>query len=436
MESVSQLAHRQSLDDIYLHTWSEVFEPNEKVSDGSFKKYWTFEIKHNQIDSHLRTDLMDIELELSVVNVDGTTPLITNDKPAIRNAAGAITTAAVAATDPTTSLENNMLYTFFKNFRMFLNGELVSDSLDLYHHKAYLYALLTLSNACKASLAASWGFYMDIYKNNESDNRGLMARVQRTSDSRKFKVRGPLFTELFCQSTPLIPCDLLLKLTRNTDQVMCHNNTKVQLHNISVIAGFSKLKPEYANSFQKTLQKSSQPYYTSEVEMSSIELKDNFSKGIFKKLTTGTLPTYVLLAFQKTSTFRGAYDEYSFKYEDFGISECYLQNHDKRYPLGGSYTFSSENPDYSYAYKSIFDASKITDLNFTLDQYPKGFFILAFELSSDFNHCSGFRHALEEQQLELFLQFHTPVSDVTVIIYMSREVVYNINALGQVSVEY
>ena len=82
------------------------------------------------------------------------------------------------------------------------------------------------------------------------------------------------------------------------------------------------------------------------------------------------------------------------------------------------------------------DASKITDSNFTLDQYPKGFFILAFELSSDFNHCSGFRHALEEQQLELFLQFHTPVSDVTVIIYMSREVVYNINSLGQVSVEY
>ena len=164
---------------------------------------------------------------------------------------------------------------------MFLNGTLVSDSLDLYHHKAYLYALMSLSNACKASLAGSWGFYMDIYKDNETENKGLLSRVQRTSNSKKFKVRGPLFTELFCQSTPLVACDLLLKLTRNTDEIMCHNEAKVKLHNISVISGYSKLKPEYANSFQKNFQKNSQPYYSSEVEMSSIELKDNFShKGL------------------------------------------------------------------------------------------------------------------------------------------------------------
>ena len=57
MEVATQLSHRQSLDDIYLYTWSETFEPIEKISAGTFKKYWTFEIKHNQFDSHLQYEL-------------------------------------------------------------------------------------------------------------------------------------------------------------------------------------------------------------------------------------------------------------------------------------------------------------------------------------------------------------------------------------------
>ena len=409
-------------------TYVQTYECAEKVIENAYRSVFTFDIKQTNIECVLLPEYCDLVMELSLVQTNGE-KLKTKDV----TASGGI---EAVTKDSDAVPENCILYTFFKNIRVHLNNVLISDSFDLFHHKAYINVLLSSTNSVKTSLATTFGFYKDDYLKTVANNPSVIAKIERTANSRKFIVRGRLFNDLFIQDTPIISSDILMKLYRNDDNVMCHGDSKIKLHDIKIEAVCANLSPEKAISLNKSLISNSYKYQTCEIEMNSIELKDEFDHSTFKKITSGSLPHYVVICFLKTSTLRGAFNEYPFKYEDPGLKDIYLMNYNKKYPLGRGYSFHPTNKDYTSAYKNLFDQTKLHSIDFNLAEYPNGFFLLPFDLTSDYSYGNSDHPTFETQELQLYISTHQPITGYSCIIYMSRSKTISVNSLRQCIVSY
>ena len=417
----------ENLSSSLVNTYYQIYEPNEKLEDPYLDVY-TFELKQRAIETVILPEYTDLVMEISIVD----------------SAGDALKTKTVTATDGTQTAattkcvpENCILYSFWKNQRIFCNNTLISDSFDLYHHKSYINILLSASNSCKKSLGPVFGYYKDDYEKDVAQNRAVISKIERSANSKKFIVRGRLFNDLFVQNTPIISADLLMKFYRNDYKIMCHGDSKIKVHDIKIHALCATLDPQKAISLNKNLISQAQIYDTNEIELNFFELKDDFNHGVLKNLTSGSMPHYVIVCFQKTTTFRGAFDEYCFKYEDPGIKDIYLSNFDKKYPLNQPYSFESVNTDYCSAYKSVFDQSKIDSIDFDISEFNNGYFLLAFDLTKSFtygetNNSSGFN----TQELQLHVSMHTPITGYTCILYMSRSKKISINSLRQCLVSY
>ncbi len=296
--------------------------------------------------------------------------------------------------------------------------------------------LLSSTNAVKTSLATTFGFYKDDYSKTDQTNPAIIAKIERTANSRRFIVRGRLFTDLFVQDTPIISSDILMKFYRNDDNIMCHGESKIELHDIKIEAVCANLAPEKAISLNKSLLSNSYKYQTCEIEMNSFEMKDNFDHGIFKKITSGSMPHYVVICFLKTISLRGAYGEYPFKYVDPGLKDIYLTNYNKKFPLGRSYQFHPTNKDYTSAYKNLFDQTKLHSIDFNLSEYPNGFFLIPFDLTTDYSYGNSEPSGFETQELQLYVSMHKPVTGYSCLIYMSRSKTISVNSLKQCIVSY
>ena len=419
-----------NLEKYVTDTYYQTYECIEKVLENPYRNVFTFDIKQSNIECVLLPEYCDLVLKLSMVNTDNT-PVKTKNVAAVAGAGG-------ITKDSSCVPENSILYTFFKNIRVFLNNVLISDSFDLFHHKAYINLLLSSSNSVKKSLAQTVGYYREDYsKTNVDENPAVIAKIERTANGKEFIVRGRLFNDLFIQNTPIISSDILMKFYRNDDNIMCHGTSKIKLHDIKIEAVCANLSPEKAIDLNKSLLSNSYKYQTCEIEMNSIELKDDFDHSVFKQITSGSLPHYIVICFLKTTTLRGDYDQYPFKYEDPGIKDIYLTNYNKKYPLGKGYSFHPTNKDYTSAYKNLFDQTKLHSIDFTLAEYPIGFFLLAFDLTTPFNFGEHEeKTSFQTQELQLYISMHRPITGYSCLIYMSRSKEISVNSLKQCIVSY
>jgi hypothetical protein len=421
------------------NTYVTSYEPLEKIVENKYRNIFTFDIKQNSIETIFLPQFCDIVLELSIVDQaeqkikNKTVPGVTADPD---NGIEAV--AAIPKTSNTCH-ENNILYTFFKNIRVFLNNVLISDSFDLYHHKAYINILLSATNSLKKSYGETFGYFKEDFTKAHATKPSTLSKIDMSANSKKFIVRGRLFDDLFVQNNPIIASDLLFKFHRNEDTVMLHEGGKIQLHDFRLEMVCSNLSPQKAISLNTSLISNSYKYNTCEHELSSFELKNDFDHGVFKNLTSGSMPHYIVVCFIKTETLRGSYTSYPFYYEDPGIKDLYISNYDRKYPLNKGYTFHSSNKDYTSAYKALFDQTKIHSIDFNLSEFPNGYFLLTFDLTDDFSYGTEMfekRTTFDTQNLQLYVSTHQPITGYSVILYMSRRKFISTNSLKQCIVSY
>ena len=181
----------------------------------------------------------------------------------------------------------------------------------------------------------------------------------------------------------------------------------------------------------KQLMSNFEPYNSSEIEMNSYHLTDTVQTTL-KNISSGSLPNFIVVCFQKDLRFRGSSNKLNHRYVDPGISRIWLSNLDQQFPLNAPYNF--ENNSYTELYKNIFNQTKISSVDFELSDLKTGFYIIPFDLSENFNRQVIAK--TDSSDLQLHLHFKSQVTDLNVIIYIIRDVTLNLNHLNQVHLSY
>ena len=86
-----------------------------------------------------------------------------------------------------------------------------------------------------------------------------------------------------------------------------------------------RLLPDPALQISRQLNQSPENYHSSQIEMNTFHL-NNYTQGTLKNISTGSLPNYVMIAFQVDARFNGGEDFARFYYKDPGISRVWLSN--------------------------------------------------------------------------------------------------------------
>lgn len=426
MDNIAQLGYRANLDDIYESTFQRRVDPEQKISGDPYRLSWEFNISNDQINTHIRPDMVDLEIEISIHKAD--------DSVLKSHIATGIT---VETNADKSGLVNNALYSYFSNQKVWLNNECVSESYGLFHLKAYIYSLLSVSKSSQNSLASCWGWYDDGDMNSTTPNDGLKARVDIACNSKKFRLRGPLLSELFNQTSPIIAGDIKVELTRNIFEKCVQTpleGLKVAIHDICLWVGISKLKDEYANKLYTNLLGTPQPYYIQNSDLNYYRMKRD-DTDFFQSITNKNMPQLVLIGFQDTETFNGKWTDNTFKFSDPGVSEIYLMNESVKFPLGIGYQFRSES-DYTRAYKGLHDNCKLSSVSFPLKYYAENYFLLAFDLTDSFSYGKHYKHPFKSQNLKLFVKFKDKLTKPwTIFTVCYRDTTVFVNSLKQTIIE-
>jgi hypothetical protein len=160
----------------------------------------------------------------------------------------------------------------------------------------------------------------------------------------------------------------------------------------------------------------------------------NFKQRLFCK----TRPELILVTFQPLAIFNGNYDTNIYKFTDPGLTQMYFLSDSIKYPLGLGYSFDTVDKSYVDSYKNLHDNIGLDSLNFSLENYPKNYFILGTDFTSEFGYSKHVRRPLKNfDNIVLYLDFLNKLTQDWVVIianYFSKTV--TVNALKQSIVSY
>ena len=397
------------LDDLYTHTFYVKHEPIEKIDPQIDRRYWTFEINNIDVSTYLRPNYTDIELILSAVDENG------GDLQTNVPGDNSVAPPVAPIIDDTASMINSSLYSYFSNIKCYINYELVSDSYQLYHIQSYFYNLFSVSAQATDSVSKCWGFFNDgnhsgFAATETTINKGLKSRNKMLENGKKFCLRGPLLLNIFNQSTPLCKSHIRLEFERNSFEKMSFRKTgrmSFKVHDIAIHGCYSKMRESYTAKLAPTLLKTPQIYACHDTEINYYKIDSgasNFKHRLFLKAA----PNLILVAFSPTTVFNGSFNTnlLSFKYPN--LSQIFIKNEAFSYPLGRPYRFDPTNPSFVESYKSLHDNLKINSMLFSLDDYPKHYFILAFDMTPSFSYGDDvIRPVTSYENINIFLDFHT-----------------------------
>jgi hypothetical protein len=430
MDEASYLSHTPPFDDFYTSTQVQRFEPVTGPLIDPFRRLYEFQINIDEINKHIR--FADLSITISIVQNDDN-KFITVAGPGLTVHEGAVTT----------SLSNNILYTLFQNQKVYLNNENISESYNMHHIQAYLYNLFSLSGSAQNSISHAWGFYDDADQivTTTKQNPGFKSRNALLKNSRRIVLKGPILSSIFMQNTPLIASNIKIELERNNFerilQTEIDGGLKVRIEDIAIYLGISTIRDVYAAKMYKNLMVKPQQYFLNDTEMNYFTLNKgitNFKQRLFCK----TRPELILVTFQPLAVFNGNYDTNIYKFTDPGLTQMYFLSDSIKYPLGLGYSFDTVDKSYVDSYKNLHDNIGLDSLNFSLENYPKNYFILGTDFTSEFGYSKHVRRPLKNfDNIVLYLDFLNKLTQDWVVIianYFSKTV--TVNALKQSIVSY
>jgi len=412
----------------FSSVYSTVIEPIEKF-DQPFRNEYTFNIYQRALDVLILPKYSEYEIEFELINKTDDNAALNIDVEGV----GVNNVGGIAATEPKMSPQNLLIYTIFKNTRTWLNNELISDFFDLQDHAAYLSHLFSASNACKKSQSQILGYFKDDFTKEGIENPGIAARAKMSKNGKTFKLRGRLFNSLFLQDKPILASDIVLKFFRNDPLKVVFGPCRLKLNNFKIHLVCGRLLADPALQISRQLNQSPENYHSSQIEMNTFHLTD-YTHGTLKNISTGSLPNYVMIAFQTDTRFNGGENFARFYYKDPGISRVWLSNQNLQFPMNSIYKIDRTNKSYIEIYKNMFTQTKISSVDFDVEDVANGYFILTFDLSENFDR--NIRSTQDSSDLQLHLDFHARQTGLNVIICLIRNMTISVNNLRQTQLTF
>lgn len=347
---------------------------------------------------------------------------------------------------------NYFAATQFKNVEIYINAKPVNHADNMYAYRALFETLLTFSDEAKQGQLRSGLFYKDsgddldwfeteVTDEDSTENPGLTSRYSITKHSQTFETFCRIHSEMFIQAK-MLPGDneVRIKLHRTDTAFSLFAKSSGQKYMVSIDSAIlmvrhCEIAPHVRESHLKTLQTRNMKYDVKRIEMKFFSKAPGRSDLSEPNLVSGILPRRIVMGLVDSQAFNGSLTHNPFNFKNFDVSTVTLRKNGTPMPYE-SIELDYENKCSAQGYLSLIAATgKLYDdqgFAITPEQYPNGYALYGFDLSSDWGACGTF-DLVEEGKLSLEVKMkNASTKSITMIVYLEYDSVYEIDKTGNI----
>lgn len=295
--------------------------------------------------------------------------------------------------------------TLFQNVELYLNGELVESSNNLYPYKSYLQAFLSYSGECKKSQLAVAGYYADTggvdtdairnRMNNEAcENEGLLKRFKLARYSTPVTTISPLHLDFSTQQKYLQNrTHVKIRLSRVDAKfglISSANNGNFSFifQRAYLLVRMIKPRESLRLAVEEALTTTDAKYPVKKCEMRFYTFSGTSNSLHEPNLYSGHLPTRIALGLVETAALDGHFQKSPFNFKPFNVNEVNLKVNGKSItndPIKIDLANSDYVLPYFWLYKGtggFLDNESIVNY----EEYKNGNFLYVFDLTEDGDH--------------------------------------------------
>jgi len=333
--------------------------------------------------------------------------------------------------------------TLFENVELYLNGNLIETSNNLYPYKAFLQTFLSMGVDAKNNQLALCGYFPDTGKIDadnirtamNSDNCGNAGLKDRFNLSKYSKV----FTAL---------CPLHLDLCAQKRYLQNRTNVKIRMSRVSpefglianagdknfswvtnaayLLVRMVKPRDSLRLAVEQALQTQTVKYPLKTTEMRYFTFPGNGTTLNEPSLYSGHLPVRLCLGLVDADALDGNYKKSPLNFKSFKVSEIDVRVNGKSLtndPLKIDLTNNDCVLPYFWMFKNtggLFTNEPII----SYDQYQKGHFVYLFDLTQDNEHDAAEFHPPRSGVISVDIRLsEAPNSPVALVAMFEREMI-------------
>lgn len=330
---------------------------------------------------------------------------------------------------------------FFNGLDVYLSGNLIESSNNMYGYKSIIQTILSNDKQTKDTQLALSGFFNDTGEIDTNGirstmdkatcgNTGLHKRYQLTKYSKSFTSVSHLHADICQQGRYLIPgTSCRIKLTRASPKFCLIANSAAKNFNYVITKAYLLVKlvrprESLRLAIENSLQLTPAQYPIKRTEVRHFNFSGNSSVITEANLFTGKLPTRVALALVETSAFEGSYKLSPFKFSAFKTTEIDLRCNGLSVttePLRIDLDNNDHVLPYLFLYKST--GGLLTNESImTYEEYLNGNFIFLYDLTADGEHDQLKMHTVSTGSLSLDLRAsEAPGKPITLVVLLEFE---------------
>ena len=324
---------------------------------------------------------------------------------------------------------NNWVHSLFSQVDVSLNGKLVSSSSNTYAYRSYIETLLSFGRGCKKTFLTNGMWYkdtagkFDILKEGTAvTNKGAGKRIQLSENGKSVDMIGYLHDDVFRQHRMLPPgVTVKVRFLRSRDTfslVTTKPGYKTFINNAVLYVRKVKVNPTVTLAHANVLKKNNMVFPVTRVDCKVFSISANSHSAYRENIISGQLPTRLVIGCVRNDAFNGVHSLNPFNFQHFDL------NHLSVHVDGQPDTVPSLQPDfanklYIRSYHSLFNGiGKVLndeDFDVSRSEYPDGFALYAFNLSTD---CEDTYDTVKTGSVRIDLKFAKALPHtVNVIVY-------------------
>jgi hypothetical protein len=299
---------------------------------------------------------------------------------------------------------NYMFHTLFEDVILTLNNEKIEGGNKHYTHKALFDTILNLNADTKNTNLDSIGY-------NKDDS----VRSKWISESKKFAMCGALQLDFFDQPKYLIPgVNVLLRLMRNKNSlslISTKSKPKLYFTDARLYVRRVKVEPSVLMGHQIGLNTQNAIYPIRKTSFVRTTLPSGISNYYKEQIFPDSrLPKFIVVAFQSSSQYSGAYTESVATFKNMDVrSLSLMRSTDFR---------ETYNQDFSNNYVTTYAQSIIRNMGFldknlnngiTLEDFKNLYPFFTFVLAPDFDIHQT--QVPKQGNLRLDIKFNSPLTE-------------------------
>ena len=290
---------------------------------------------------------------------------------------------------------NNILHSIFSNVQMLINGEKVTGNYEQYPYKAYLTDLIATEYCDKVTQMAGcqkWvsdtAGHMDT--RDASNDGWLKRRADSVGATAKCVVGKPHLDML--DQCKLLPshCELRFIFERSTNlfnmQQAAGLDFSIVIKKAELTLRHVVVRDEVVEVHNKSVVDPRMGPFNYPISRSKV-IKHTLPQGAqdytFTLPDTTQIPSQLILGVVKESASAGSKTKNPFNFKYYNIRETVVQFNDQKFEVKTNFTTGNLGQAYTRLFKETGIQDSGLDCGITLEQFKKGYTLLAFDLTAD-----------------------------------------------------